>query len=255
MEGLSASHARLFGAVGVCLAERALKRTNERTNNFTRNEQPGPSSQNSSQPPPQSLGRASRRPRSMMPLSLVIGLGPLGVVLRSTAVCRREVVLASLSFSCGVHAAHAEPPSAIIATGVVQLQNGATVIGAAEAALYVTVRPAEAGGGALQAGTKVVPLATARVAAPIAFPYKFQLTEADLTAEYKSIELSSIKSLDLLVSARFDGDGVAATRGPDDLVGRGLLRKAGSIEPLRWKPAVVELQGRGLTGRLLTGGK
>ena len=210
------------------------------------------------------LSRLPRRPSinsqftllvHVMHFSLVIGLGPLGVVLRSTAVCRREVVLASLSFSCGEHAAHAEPPSAIIATGVVQLQNGATVIGAAEAALYVTVRPAEAGGGALQAGTKVVPLATARVAAPIAFPYKFQLTEADLTDEYKSIELSSFKNLDLLVSARFDGDGVAATRGPDDLVGRGLLRKAGSSEPTSWKPAVVELQGRGLTGRLLTGGK
>ena len=253
---MSASHASLFGAVGVCLAERALKRTNERTTSReTNNPAPGPSSH----PAPSRLRlrkvEQKRRPRSMMPLSLVIGLGPLGVVLRSTAVCRREVVLASLSFSCGVHAAHAEPPSAIIATGVVQLQNGATVIGAAEAALYVTVRPAEAGGGALQAGTKVVPLATARVAAPIAFPYKFQLTEADLTDEYKSIELSSFKNLDLLVSARFDGDGVAATRGPDDLVGRGLLRKAGSSEPLRWKPAVVELQGRGLTGRLLTGGK
>ena len=65
---MSASHASLFGAVGVCLAERALKRTNERT---TSRETNNPDRLHTR--PLSPLGRS----RSMMPLSLVIGLGPL----------------------------------------------------------------------------------------------------------------------------------------------------------------------------------
>ena len=55
-----------------------------------------------------------------------------------------------------------------------------------------------------------------------------------------------------MISARLDSDGTAATRDPEDLVGRGELKKNSAQEPGRWSAADVELQGRGLTGRILT---
>jgi len=176
---------------------------------------------------------------------------------RALGASRRHLLSAALIAvcpTCPIARAGSEQP-AVVATGIVTLQPGAsTGANAAPGALYVTVRPAEATAGALQAGAKVVPLATARFAAPISFPFAFTLTTSDLTAEYAGVEGSAYQALDLTVSARLDGDGVAATRGPDDLVGRGLLRKVGSLSPSDWQAAAVELQGRGLAGRLLTGG-
>jgi len=171
---------------------------------------------------------------------------------------RRSILLAGAASCVGgwTFAALALPAcgSRAVATGTISLQPGVRAVDDASAALYVTARPAESVGGALQAGTKVVPLATARYSSPIAFPFDYCLTLDNLTAEYQSADATTYETLDLLVSARLDGDGVAATRGPDDLVGRGLLKKAASREPAQWRAAPVELQGRGLTGRLLTGG-
>lgn len=143
----------------------------------------------------------------------------------------------------------ATPPSSVIAVGTV-ISNGFGP--GSEGALYVTARPAP-DNAALQAG-KVPPLAAARFA-PVAFPFQFELTSSDLTAEYLGTPSSAYEEKDLLISVRFDTDGVAATRGPDDLVGRASLVKRRSAAPVDWLPVVVELQGRGLTGRLLTGGK
>ena len=96
------------------------------------------------------------------------------------------------------------------------------------------------------------PLAASRFAGPLAFPYRFELTSSDLTPEWVGVPESEWRACDLIISARLDTDGVAATRQPEDLVGRATLRKAGASSG--WKATDVELQGRGLTGRLLTGG-
>ena len=48
------------------------------------------------------------------------------------------------------------------------------------------------------------------------------------------------------MSARLDSDGIAATRDPEDLVGRFVL-KQGTEE------VTVALQGRGFGGKLVTG--
>ena len=58
------------------------------------------------------------------------------------------------------------------------------------------------------------------------------------------------KDEDLVVSARFDSDGVAATRDPTDLVGRGFYSSKSSQDPV-----AVELQGRGLFGKSVTAKK
>ena len=190
-----------------------------------------------------------------MALCLVSAVLVLQVDANSPRFARRSLLtFGCAAAACPRDAALAESGAAVLATGTITVQKGATVTGASSAALYVTVRPLTAEGGALQAGTKVVPLATARFAAPITFPFKYTITSDDLTAEYKEVAKSTYDLLDLVVSARFDDDGVAATRGPDDLVGRGLLKKGGSRQSVEWQSDGVELQGRGLTGRLLTGG-
>ena len=148
----------------------------------------------------------------------------------------------------------AATPDPIIAKGTVD--NPANCLGltcsglapvAPEGALYLAIRPSDQTG-------KVPPLANHRFAGPITFPFEFQLSVADLTSDYKGTAASALTG-DLQVSARFDADGILSTSGPDDLVGRGTLKKRGSPEQGSWEPAVVKLQGRGLTGRVLSSGK
>ena len=55
----------------------------------------------------------------------------------------------------------------------------------------------------------------------------------------------------LVVSARLDTDGTAATRGPEDLVGRGAAPRDDAA-PGGWGEASVQLVGRGIGGRLVT---
>lgn len=139
---------------------------------------------------------------------------------------------------------------ATVAVGKIAWQPGSTVEVVDNAALYITARLPSSG------GAKVPPLATARYARPV-FPFEFRLSTADLTPEYTGMPSSEWETKDLVVSARYDVDGVAATRGPDDLVGRALLSKRGvAANPAAWADhgAYVELQGRGIAGRLLTGG-
>ena len=152
----------------------------------------------------------------------------------------------------------AEPSTFVIARGSIALQNGITAAGsdAAGAALYVTAKPADTSTGITAQAGKVPPLAAARYPSPIKFPYDFSLSTADLTPEFSGVDKDTWINTDLLITARFDTDGVAATRGPDDLVGRATQSKRGAgTDPDKWSTPVVELQGRGLTGRLLTGGK
>jgi len=134
----------------------------------------------------------------------------------------------------------------VFASGTVVLPRG-VASGPPTGALYVTARLAS--GGAM---TKQPPLAAARFACPLEFPFAFVLKAPDdLTAEYAAVATSNFASADLIISARLDSDGVAATREPGDLIGRGGLVKRGAASG--WAPVAIELQGRGLTGRILTG--
>ena len=56
----------------------------------------------------------------------------------------------------------------------------------------------------------------ARFESPLAFPYSFSLTTANLTPEFAGVDRSAWEGADLVITARYDTDGVAATRGPDE---------------------------------------
>ena len=125
-------------------------------------------------------------------------------------------------------------------SGNATLRDGGAVELPLTAALYLTARPK---GGLGPVAAKRVPLS-----GRVPFPLAWELSEADTLPD--APPFASWCSLQLLVSARLDTDGVAATRNPEDLVGRGEaeLERRGV-----WRrPVVLPLQGRGLAGRLVT---
>jgi hypothetical protein len=134
--------------------------------------------------------------------------------------------------------------------GSVYLRADAAIDQGDSAALYITVRTDRPDNvpAAVLAGTrgKPPPIASARFAHPI-FPFEFSLGTSDLTFE-GSAEDSWWKADDLVVSARLDCDGIASTRGPNDLVGRSILRR----RTYPSTPIKIELEGRGLGGKYLT---
>jgi hypothetical protein len=120
-------------------------------------------------------------------------------------------------------------------------------------ALYVTARPNKADNvpRAILDGSngKPPPVLVARYANP-QFPFDFSLTKADLTQEGLSTSESDqfwFEGQDLIVSARWDTDGTASTRDPTDLVGRSLYVSKGGDD------VVVQIGGRGITGKFVTG--
>ena len=141
----------------------------------------------------------------------------------SSSASRRALLAAAaaLSSTARLPAFAAEAP-ATIASGKVLLRPGVQAVGSenAGAALYVTARPADGQTGVFAQAGKVPPLAAARYPTPLTFPFEFSLSAADLTPEFAAVDASAYAGADLLVTARFDTDGVAATRGPDECAPR-----------------------------------
>ena len=111
-------------------------------------------------------------------------------------------------------------------------------------ALYITARPARPDNvprAILDGSTgKSPPVLIARLADVKEFPVQFSLTQKDV-----AVEGDWWFQDDLVVSARLDSDGVAATRDPNDLVGRGFYKRGE-------ESVSVELQGRGIGGKFIT---
>jgi hypothetical protein len=160
--------------------------------------------------------------------------------------------------------------STTIVKGTVTLASDVVASGSENSALYITCRPDQPDNvpTAILSGTrgKAPPVLAARLPNPT-FPLEFTLTAPrDLTPEGASSSSSNKdddgtatatttpfwwNKDDLIVSARWDSDGVAATRSPEDLVGRALWKSQGG-----GADATVEVQltGRGAFGKFATGG-
>jgi hypothetical protein len=128
-------------------------------------------------------------------------LGRRGALLATTAAVAFPSSLAAV-----------EPADDLVAVGSVRIKPGVAEPSQDGGALYVTVRviPSNNVGTYVTAG-KVPPLATARIASPITFPYEVRLTLADLTPEYSAVPRKEWQQQDLTISARWDTDGTAAT--------------------------------------------
>ena len=113
-------------------------------------------------------------------------------------------------------------------------------------ALYITCRPNTSDDipSAILSGTRgrPPPVLSKRVSSP-SFPLTVILNSQDATPEGR--EGDYWYSQPLIVSARWDVDGKAATRGPDDLVGRAVFTPSSP-------KTTVTLTGRGVTGKFFT---
>lgn len=164
-------------------------------------------------------------------------------------------------------ASKAVDSSAVILKVQVSLAPDATVESAESPALYITCRPDTPDNipAAILNGSrgKPPPVLSARIAAPT-FPATVELQiPRDVTLEgaWDGIAPGSSitpptstqelwwKDMNLIVSARWDSDGVAATRSPTDLVGRTVWKHGSDMI------AQLELGGRGAFGKFATGGK
>ena len=140
-----------------------------------------------------------------------------------------------------------------ILKGEVILQPGTEIPNdISKSALYVTARPnnpVDVPRAILDGSNGKPPPVLAARFSNIEFPFLFELNTSDLTSEgnvrlSNEEELYWWEGLDLIVSARFDTDGVAATRDPFDLVGRDLF--------ISGKQISIQLQGRGMAGKFFT---
>ncbi len=165
----------------------------------------------------------------------------------------QSMLLGALPWELSQQAARAD--ETMFVSGKVNLPPGTTEPGSGETgntppALYVTVRPNRPDNvpRAILDGSngKPPPVLAARYESPV-FPFQFGLGEKDLTPEGMGKDDGYWWSADdLIVSARWDSDGVAATRSPEDLVGRNVFKK-GTTDGF-----LLDLQGRGSFGRFAT---
>ena len=150
--------------------------------------------------------------------------------------------------------------AAALLRGEVRIATGQ--LAAPDAALYLTARTNRADDvpKAILSGTrgKPPPIAAKRLAPPLSFPLAFELDDlSDLTPEGAAEPARWWERDELVLSARLDADGVAATRDPTDLVGRAICASPASSRPPPTKPGApprcaLELGGRGVGGRLIT---
>lgn len=117
-------------------------------------------------------------------------------------------------------------------------------------ALYITVRQDKGVWSDRVRNFKPPPVLSKRISAPMTFPLSFTLdSDADSTEEGAALAREWKTGRNpLLVAARLDADGVAATRSPDDLTGQATVE----LKDGAWGKIDMVLEGRGLTGRFIT---
>ena len=175
---------------------------------------------------------------------------------------RRNVITTTIastvliSTSLSTLEAFALDDNKIYVSGTATLQSGISIddLGT-NAALYVTARPNKPDNvpRAILDGTrgKAPPVISARFSNP-SFPFDFDLSSTWLTpegaAKVEGTDTDGVwwRGEDLIISARLDSDGVAATRDPTDLVGRGTYTAKDDSK------VSIELQGRGMFGKAVT---
>jgi hypothetical protein len=200
------------------------------------------------------------------PLSVAVGVGAptgrgaCGSVINGLNKRRwwRQPDVVAVVASLGLSLCPASPACATaLVRGEVVLGGG--VVAPPAAALYLTARPniPDDVPAAILAGTrgKPPPIAAKRLTPPLGgafeFPLSFELDDvSDLTAEGAAEPVRWWQRNELILSARLDSDGQAATRDPADLVGRAVCSPPGQGEDgVRCK---LQLVGRGFGGKMLT---
>ena len=138
-------------------------------------------------------------------------------------------------------------------TGEVTVSPKDEVPTASTTALYITVREDVGLWTSAVRNIKPPPVLTKRIpVTPSSFPYKYTLnSDFDSTPEGAQTYSTWSSGKNLLISVRVDEDGIAATRGPNDLVGKGNSER--EKDTTQWRSTNVEVVGRGVAGKILLG--
>lgn len=158
--------------------------------------------------------------------------------------------LAKLSIVSLVSSISPHSTLALEVQGIITLKEGAIPPQGDNVALYITAKADPGLWTSAVRNIKLPPVLTKRIAPVTDFPLDFTLSdELDSTPE----GISTAKEwksgdLPLLFSARLDSDGVAATRGPDDLVGQG----TSNFKDGTWERVSISLEGRGVAGKFIS---
>mmetsp|Transcript_23300 Transcript_23300/g.22458 ORF Transcript_23300/g.22458 Transcript_23300/m.22458 type:complete len:105 (+) Transcript_23300:298-612(+) len=98
---------------------------------------------------------------------------------------------------------------------------------------------------------KPPPILTSRTTAPLSLPIEIILSDDNITPEGLEIVKEWQSGITpIVVSARLDADGIAATRNSEDLVGKTITKKDELSG--EWRGCSIELQDRGFGGKLIT---
>lgn len=131
------------------------------------------------------------------------------------------------------------------------VNNPALVPAGTDSAIYLTARQDVGIWTAQIKNMKPPPILTSRTPSPYTFPLAITLSAAnDVTAEGLEIQQQwQSGKAPIVVSARLDADGIAATRNAEDLVGKSIASKN---EVGEWVGCQIELSDRGFGGKMIT---
>lgn len=120
-----------------------------------------------------------------------------------------------------------------------------------DSAIYLTARQDVGIWTAQIKNMKPPPILTSRTPSPYTFPLAITLSAAnDVTAEGLEIQQQwQSGKAPIVISARLDADGIAATRNAEDLVGKSIASKN---EVGEWVGCQIELSDRGFGGKMIT---
>lgn len=131
------------------------------------------------------------------------------------------------------------------------VNNPALIPAGTDSAIYLTARQDVGIWTAQIKNMKPPPILTSRTPSPYTFPLAITLSATnDITAEGLEIQQQwQSGKASIVVSARLDADGIAATRNAEDLVGKSIASKNENGE---WLGCQIELSDRGFGGKMIT---
>ena len=175
------------------------------------------------------------------------------LTFKTHEVCHHRTVAAAFGGLVLTALGGASASHAMVLSGEVRLVEGFVAPVNSEQALYVTAREDRGVWQDRVRNFKAPPVMSKRISASAlksGFPLEVTLdSTVDSTPEGQD-GIWTKGANPLLVSARLDVDGTAATRSPEDLTGSGSAsfdRTEG-----RWDHFDIALSGRGLTGKFIT---
>ncbi len=138
-------------------------------------------------------------------------------------------------------------------TGTITLGDGVQAPESLSRALYITAKPDLGFINSQLLLRKFPAVMSQRVPGDkVTFPYTYTLNEKEDATEDVNLQREKWVALPMVISVRYDTDGVAATRDETDLVGKGDSSRTPEDS---WKQADVVLSDRGVGGKLVTGRK